>query len=239
MAIDPRSFYDDYWAKRDRTRTEARSRERAALTLDLLQAGLVRAGRLLDVGCGPGWTLEIFKAAGYEAVGLDAAGRAVDDAKSRGLDVRRIDLEREDPAAVLGGDARFDAVVALEVLEHVADPLGILASLCRLLSDRGVLIVSLPNEVTLPARMRILGGRLPFGGHADPHLRHFDRAGALRLFEAAQLRVKEERRVSLLPPRWKALRALTALLPRFFPGLFALATLFLVVPKELQSSDAK
>ena len=239
MALDPKKYYNKYWVMGGRARREARSRERALLTLDLLRSGGVRNGRLLDVGCGPGWALEVFKAAGYEAVGVDASSVALEDARSRGLDVRGLDLERDDPALALGPEARFSAVVSLEVLEHLVHPLGLLQKLRGLLAQGGLLVVSLPNEITLPARLRVLLGKLPFGGHDDPHLRHFDRARALALFDSARLRVTGERRVSLFPVHWQTLRALTRPLLRLCPGALALATVFLLEVREPQETDAK
>ena len=76
--------HDDFWLARDDERTEARSRERAQAALALLASRGVRDGRLLDVGCGPGWALETFRQAGFDAVGVDASPVAVDRARSRG-----------------------------------------------------------------------------------------------------------------------------------------------------------
>ena len=76
---DRRSRYDAYWQARNTERTRARSRERAAVAVELLkQAGRLR-GRLLEVGCGPGWALEVFQDAGFDVAGADCSPRAVAD----------------------------------------------------------------------------------------------------------------------------------------------------------------
>lgn len=239
MAFDPSSFYDRYWTARDRCRTEARSRERAAATLDLLQLGGVPGGRLLDIGCGPGWTLEIFQAAGYTALGVDTAGVAIAEARSRGLDARKLDLEREDLRSLLVAGEKWDAAIALEVLEHLLDPCALLGRVRESLSPGGVLVASLPNELALPARLRILTGRLPFGGHNDPHLRHFDRRQAFALFHAAGFEVKRVRPLSVVPPRWRRLRASTGHLVRLLPGAFSLANVFLCTPRGAQPPEER
>jgi SAM-dependent methyltransferase len=233
MPLDAKAYYNQYWSARERPRAESRSRERAVVALELPALAGGEHGTLLDVGCGPGWALETFREAGYAATGIDVSSGAVDEAREKGLDARVVDVEQESIGRVLGKGAqgegaRFGAVVALEVLEHLSDPLGVLRSLLGLLEPEGRLVVSLPNEISLAVRLQVLAGRLPFGGHDDPHLRHFDRGHARRLFEAANCRVVREQTTSVLPPSAKGLRWFTRPLLALFPGAFALATLYLL-----------
>ena len=229
LALDPRSYYDHYWSARERRHTESRSRERARLAVQLLRKGGLARGSLLDAGCGPGWPLEEFARSGFQAVGVDASAVAIHEARSRGLDARLLDLEGDPPERLLSlQPERFDAVVALEVLEHLADPLSVLQKLLSLVKPGGCLVVSLPNEAHCLARLQMLLGSLPFGGHDDPHLRHFDRKLARRLFRAAGCRVIQEHPVSLIPMRWGALRAVCKPAQLFFPGFWAIATLYLL-----------
>lgn len=223
-------FYDRYWQSRDRDRVAARSRERAAAAVKLLGAPAGR--RLLEVGCGPGWGLETFQAAGYRVIGVDVSRVAVEEARRRGVEARLLDIESESlegvglvPGAASGGDAP-EVVVALEVLEHLVDPLGALGKMMAILAPGGVLAVSLPNEIALPARLQILRGRLSFGGHDDPHIRHFDRRRARAMFDAAGLEIAAEAPISLLPPRWALAQRLGAPLARWLPGCLSLAAIY-------------
>ena len=216
------AYYDQYWAERDRKRTAARSRRRAALALELLDS---HSGALLEIGCGPGWALERFRDAGFDVVGVDVSRRACDDASARGLKVHALDVDSEDIPETLTG---FRLVVALEVLEHLLEPLAAIQKMCSALQPGGRLIISLPNEWTLPRRISALFGRPGFGGHDDPHRRHFDPRSARRFLEAAGLRVVDCRWDSLLPPRWGFLKTLTEPLAAFFPGLFAISGVFLL-----------
>ena len=229
MAHDPGSFYDRYWSQRDRPATEARSRERARLSVELLRGAGIERGRLLDVGCGPGWAMEVFASAGYEAAGVDVSDAAVEEARRRGLDARALDVDGTGAdllASSLGGP--YDAVTLLEVLEHLLDPAEVLDKIQRLLRPGGALVASLPNEIHLARRFSCLLGRLPFGGHRDPHVRHFDRRRARLLFDEAGLQVRAELPVSIVPPRRRMLRALLYPAVRAFPGAFALATVYLL-----------
>lgn len=219
--------YDEYWRERASEARRDRSRQRAKAATELLRAAGLGDGRLCEVGCGPGWTLEVFRDEGYEAFGLDASGAAAESARGRALEVRVADLEGPGWEAEVAASGPIDIVVALEVLEHVLDPLRLLRRLRALVRPGGAIVLSLPNELPWPARLSVLFGRLPFGGHDDPHIRHFDRAGARRLFAAAGLEPLGERPISLVPPRWPLLGRLAAPLARAFPGAFAISTLYL------------
>ena len=231
MTLEPARFYDRYWAARDRPRAEARSRERGVLAARLLCEAGIAGRRVLDAGCGPGWALEELARAGFQAVGADISPAAVEDARSRGLDARVADLSGApaDLARAAGGP--HDAVLLLEVLEHLLDPLAAMRAAAGLLAPGGLLAVSLPNEISLPSRLRVLAGGLPFGGHDDPHVRHFDRRLARGLFAAAGAEVLAERPVSIFPPAWKLVRAATAPLVSLAPGVLSIASIYILRPE--------
>ena len=224
--------YDRYWQERDLERARARSQARARLALRLLSdaRGEKRGRRLLEVGCGPGWALEVFRESGYDVRGVDISPRAVEMGSRRGLEMETLNLELDE---IPGG---YDVVVALEVLEHLVNPLQVLEKLKAALVRGGHLVVSLPNEFHLGRRLSVLCGRPGFGGHDDPHLRFFDEVHARRLFAASGLRVLERLSDSIAPPRWRLLKNLSRALVRVLPGPLALAHLFLLEP-EVSGND--
>jgi 2-polyprenyl-3-methyl-5-hydroxy-6-metoxy-1,4-benzoquinol methylase len=97
-------------------------------------------GRLLDVGCGNGETLESMVALGWQAEGLDIDPVAVQVASARGLKVRQGTLQSQQFA-----DASFDAVVMSHVIEHVHDPVSMAQECNRILKPGGRLVVITPN----------------------------------------------------------------------------------------------
>lgn len=221
--------YDRYWRDRDAARTRARSEARAELALDLLRRdGAVRAAsgdrrpRLLEIGCGPGWALERFARAGYEARGIDVSEVAAEAARSRGLAVERRDIEEDDL------EGRYEVVALLEVLEHLVEPLRALAKARGVLEGGGRLVVSLPNEFHVLRRLAVVAGRPSFGGHEDPHLRYFDDRSARRLFDAAGLRVLGRASDSVVPPRRRLLKSLAAPAAKVVPGLLAISNVYLL-----------
>ncbi len=95
--------------------------------------------RILDVGCGTGSTLKELQEMG-EASGADISEEAVAFCRRRGCrDVRRV------PEAGLPfAEGEFDAVLSLDVLEHIADDRAALREYLRVARPGGVLLVTVP-----------------------------------------------------------------------------------------------
>jgi SAM-dependent methyltransferase len=102
------------------------------------------ASTVLEVGCGRGEFLKRLRERNGHAVavGLDLNEAAASDARRDRLDVREIDLG--DFASA--NEARYDFVVAFQVLEHVPDPLSFLRSAVKALKVGGSLIVAVPDN---------------------------------------------------------------------------------------------
>ena len=106
-------------------------------------ASIVRGGRVLDLGCGAGYGSDILRKSGARKVlGVDVDKGAIEYAKSHygaeGLEFEQADAERLE-------SAKFDLVVAFEVLEHAVDRGGFLDSAKRALDKKGMLVVSMPS----------------------------------------------------------------------------------------------
>lgn len=107
-------------------------------------AGRSMAGMsVLDVGCGWAQSLLYFKAKGAECHGFDPADEAVEHGRKAGLNVVKAGMDRMD---VFGGK-RFDVVTLMNVLEHLADPVGVITEIRKqVLKPGGVLVIEVPNE---------------------------------------------------------------------------------------------
>lgn len=110
--------------------------------------------KILDIGCGDG-SLTKHLLVNHEVFGIDADHRAVRAAYAAGLQALRGDLEDRLPFQ----NSHFDVVLALDVLEHVADIDFILNEVRRVLKDTGYFIVSLPNHFDLRTRLEIFFGK--------------------------------------------------------------------------------
>ena len=126
---------------------------------------------LLDVGCGGGLLSEPFARMGASVVGIDAGedniAAAKAHAESAGLKIDYQTMAAEELAAT---GALFDAVVSMEVIEHVADVAGFMAALVNLTRPGGALLLATLNRTPRSYLTAILGAEymlrwLPVGTH--------------------------------------------------------------------------
>jgi 2-polyprenyl-3-methyl-5-hydroxy-6-metoxy-1,4-benzoquinol methylase len=127
-------------------------------TSHALVSELVGAGRrVLDVGCSTGYLASVLVSAGNEVSGVELDPVAAE--KARPFLKRLVvgDLNALSLAEAFAG-VRFDRVVLADVLEHVADPGGVLRDVRGLLAAGGRLVVSMPNVSHGSLRLALLQG---------------------------------------------------------------------------------
>ncbi|MFV0301400.1 MAG: bifunctional 2-polyprenyl-6-hydroxyphenol methylase/3-demethylubiquinol 3-O-methyltransferase UbiG, partial [Paracoccus sp. (in: a-proteobacteria)] len=127
--------------------------------------------RILDIGCGGGLLTEPMARLGAEVVGAVAVERNISvaglHAEQQGL---QIDYRATTAEALAGAGERFDTVLALEIVEHVADPADFVATCAALTRPEGIMIVSTLNRTPKSFGAAIVGAEwimrwLPRGTH--------------------------------------------------------------------------
>ncbi len=154
--------------------------------------------RVLDVGCGGGLLSEALARAGAEVTGIDLAPAMIEVARlhaaESGLAVGYRVASAEELAEQHPG--YFHVLTCMEMLEHVPEPAGMLATLARLLAPGGALFVSTLNRNLKSFLLAIVGAEyvlrlLPPGTHEyerlirPAELARWGRAAGLTLAELA------------------------------------------------------
>jgi SAM-dependent methyltransferase len=122
----------------ERTRTDLS--ERAPFWLREIMRRRLPPARTLEPGCGPGTLLFLMTQAGYEATGTEMDPGVVEIVRGAfGVDVRLGTVEEVAPPP-----KSLDAVILLDVLEHLPDPAGTLAAVARAMADDGILLIQTP-----------------------------------------------------------------------------------------------
>jgi SAM-dependent methyltransferase len=162
-------------------------REQTAQRLldELAQLTALREIHLLDVGCGPAWFLAAAQGRCASVIGLEPDAASAAQARQRGLAVSHGRFPEQAP------DGPFDVVSFNDVFEHLPAPALAAASLERLLSERGLVVITAPSRqgffYRIAERLARCGVNAPLErmwqrGFVSPHLYYYEPATLDALF---------------------------------------------------------
>jgi len=126
---------------------------------------------LLDIGCGGGLLSEPMSRLGFTVTGVDASERNIGTASAHAAEVGvAVDYRCATAEALLAEGARFDVVLNMEVIEHVADPGQFLRDCAGMLKPGGLMIVATLNRTLKAFALAKVGAEyvlrwLPVGTH--------------------------------------------------------------------------
>jgi len=178
----------DYYASTPAYDAHYFSRHSGGSILDFVRRHVSLAGRhVLDFGCGPGFMLERILEEGITASGLEFSKHSAEAARrllQRFPNFRGVTIAELLPSQL--PDASFDAVLCIEVLEHLfpEQVAPTLAEARRLLAPGGLIVATTPNEELLASETL----QCPDCGcefHRWQHLRQVDAESMTRLMRDA------------------------------------------------------
>ncbi len=127
--------------------------------------------RILDAGCGAGLVSEPVARLGAEVTGIDASAHNIAIARRHALSSGlEINYHCATPEELSASQEPFDAVLSLEVVEHVADLPAFLTATASLVRPGGLLVIGTLNRTALSYALAIVGAEyvlrwLPKGTH--------------------------------------------------------------------------
>lgn len=173
--------------------------------------------KILDVGCGTGDALKIFRDCGHDAVGITLSDSEASRATVAGLSVLVANCDEELPFE----EACFDVIFMNHVVEHLPDPVETLRKLSKYLKAEGRFLIAVPNMAFIKPRIQFMLGRIPQdtqGFFDRTHLRFFTYKTIRENTEAAGLTIVIHKSVGRIVPS-----KLGRLMPSFFRGVDTIA----------------
>ncbi len=210
--------YTAYWEER-RTSPVAPTLSRwQRMRLELLQSWIRSSWTVLDIGAGDGAFLaELKHRISCQVVGVDIDPVSVKTMQEQGIEAIRADLQDISAIQTL---PKVDAVLALEILEHLPNAEQVLMTLLER-AEQGV-IFSVPNTGYFTYRLRLFFGRTPLQWvtHPGEHLRFWTRKDMRHWLASLGLVIKEERCYGGVP-----------CLERLWPSLFGKGMIYSIDSK--------
>jgi 2-polyprenyl-6-hydroxyphenyl methylase/3-demethylubiquinone-9 3-methyltransferase len=127
--------------------------------------------RILDIGCGGGLLSEPMARLGANVVGADASATNIEVAKLHAAESGvKIDYRAETAEALADAGEKFDVILNMEVVEHVADVNLFIAKCGEMLKPGGIMFVATINRTFKALALAIVGAEyvlrwLPRGTH--------------------------------------------------------------------------
>ena len=182
-------------------------------TFNYIFPGVVRwlkeanARSVLDLGCGNGAFANELAKAGFEVTGIDASESGIAFASKSYRTVQFLHADLRNPLPE-GFRRSYDAVLAIEVIEHLLQPRVLFERAHEALRARGLFIVSTPYHGYLKNLALALTNH--FDAHWHPlrdfgHVKFFSEATIRQLFDEQQFSVGGFKRVGRIPPFAKSM----------------------------------
>ena len=177
---------------------------------------LINSKKILDVGSGTGEFLSYMQNKGFETCGVEVAKKA------RELSIKNHKLLVSESFSNLK-KKNFDIITMWHVLEHVYDLDGYMKTIKKLLNDKGILVIAVPNHKCFDQKFY---GKYWAGWDAPLHLWHFDKESMQKLAKKYGFRISsihplyfDSFYVSLLSSKYKYKS--TKIIEAFFVGLYS------------------
>ncbi|MFC1780525.1 class I SAM-dependent methyltransferase [Patescibacteria group bacterium] len=138
-----KTYYDKFGSRYDSERIEGYYSFINEIEIDIVKK-YGKGKKTLEIGCGTGIILNEVNKFAKEAIGIDLSSGMLEDAKKKGLNVKRANATK-----LPFGDKSFDVVYSFKVLAHIPEIEKVISETHRVLKDDGIAILEFYNPYSI------------------------------------------------------------------------------------------
>lgn len=136
-----KAYGEDYFSSKNYLKNRNHKIKKSGWMIDMALVFNPAASSLLEVGCSVGNTLEAARHRKLSHLGIDVSQYAVDYCTSQGLHSKTSTLKE-----LIDDGQQFDIIFMQHVLEHFEDPFETLEMCRKLLNEKGLIVIIVPNS---------------------------------------------------------------------------------------------
>ncbi len=139
------------------------------------------SGRILDIGCGPGFFMNEAQKQGWESTGMEPSKKSSEYASNTlGLNVHNVSIESMTDCNFT--ENYFDVIYSHGVLEHMRQPDLFFSNAKKYLKNGGLIFYSVANDFSLIQKVMLEHNNMdPWWVVPPEHLNYFDKLSAERI----------------------------------------------------------
>jgi len=135
------------------------------------------SGKLLDIGCGEGWTMSYFHNLGFDVTGLDYSTHGILNHNPSLVDKVICGNIYNNIKQLIDSNIKYDIIWLDNLLEHVIDPQSLLNNCKKLTKPTTTLVIEVPNDFSSSQNILFKEGKIPkeFWIALPDHLNYFSK----------------------------------------------------------------
>jgi len=145
MRVELKQFYNSSQAYLKRL--ERHNEKTFAPYIELCKAEISPGASILDCGCGIGTSSYLLAKEGFEVLATDISSMFISEAKKKYGNQPNLKFFTEDASKMHFPNQSFDAVCSCDLLEHVTDVKSVLREMSRVVKEKGLLVIFMPNHL--------------------------------------------------------------------------------------------
>lgn len=187
----PRYYYSHFYSDEELKYKANKLKQKSYILEEILDSDGPK--KIIDLGCGEGFTLDYFNKKKWDVLGLDHSNFSISNFHPHLLtNFIQCDLF-EEIEKLITDNRTFDVIILDNVLEHVIDPIKLIDSCYKILNQNGILVIEVPNDYSKFQKFLIAKNIVSkeYWLAVPDHLSYFSKESLIKLCESKNFKTKK------------------------------------------------